>query len=120
MSNSIFVEIEFFSLIVVSFILPVSIYIYMMWKKAISRKVVLLFGIILITISGVNVVLLQNLSEMATKTPSLLDDRVFTSELSVALYILQILFAGIGVNILSHILISHLADAEKKFDREHR
>lgn len=92
----------------------------MMWRRAISRKVVLLFGVILITISGINVVLLQSLSERAPKTPSLFDDRVFTSELSVALYLLPIIFAGIGVNILSHILISHLSDAERQFDREHR
>ncbi|CAH1199700.1 conserved membrane hypothetical protein [Candidatus Nitrotoga sp. BS] len=120
MSNSIFVEIEFISLIIFSFILPFSIYIYMMRRKAISRKLVLLFGVILITISGINVVLLQSLSEMAAKSSSLLDDKVFTSELSIALYLIPIIFAGIGVNILSHILISHLADAEKQFDREHR
>jgi len=92
----------------------------MMWRKAISRKVVLLFGVVLITISGINVVLLQRLSDMATKTPSLIDDRVFTSELSVALYLLPIIFADVDVNILSHILISYVCDAEKKFDHKHR
>lgn len=55
---------------------------------------------------------------MATKTPSLIDDRVFTSELLVALYLLPIIFVGVGVNILSHILISHLSDVEKKFDHK--
>ena len=57
---------------------------------------------------------------MATKTPSLIDDRVFTSELSVALYLLPIIFADVDVNILSHILISYVCDAEKKFDHKHR
>jgi hypothetical protein len=30
------------------------------------------------------------------------------------------LFAGIGVNMISHILMTHLTDAEKKFDSEHK
>lgn len=120
MNESIFVEIEFFTLILFSLVLPVSIYAYMMWKTAISRTTVLLFGIVLIVISGTDVILLQRLTEMAKNSQSLLDDRIFASELSVALYLLPALFAGIGVNMISHILISHLADAERQFDREHR
>jgi len=119
MNDSIFVEVEFFGLTVFSLILPVIIYGYMMWKQAISRKTVLLFGIILLAISGVNVILLQRLAEMAKASPSLLDDRIFASELSLALYLLPALLAGIGVNIISHILISHLTEAERKFDRAH-
>jgi len=46
MSNSVFVEAEFFLLIVLSLVLPVSIYGYMMWKQAISRKTVLAFSIV--------------------------------------------------------------------------
>lgn len=49
----------------------------------------------------------------------MLDDAVFTSELATALYLLPALFAGIGVNMLSHILISHLAQAEKRFNGRH-
>jgi hypothetical protein len=91
-----------------------------MWGKALSRKTVLLFGVILIAISGVNITLLQHLAALAKDSPSLLDDRIFASELSVALYLLHVLFAGIGVNMISHVLTSHLADAERQFDREHR
>lgn len=119
MSESVFVEIEFLLLVVCSIILPVGIYAYMMWKSAISRKTVLLFGCILIAISGASIFLLQRLAEMAKLSPALLDDRIFVSELSVALYLLPALFAGIGINTISHILISHLAEAEKRFDRKH-
>jgi hypothetical protein len=119
-SQSVFVEGEFFALIVFSLILPVCLYGYMLWKRAISRKTVLLFGVSLIAISGVNIFLLQRLAQIAKDSPSLLDDRVFASELSVALYLLPVLFAGIGVNMISHILMSHLADAERQFDREQR
>ena len=36
-SESVFIEGDFIALIVFSILLPVGIYIYMMWKKAISR-----------------------------------------------------------------------------------
>jgi hypothetical protein len=120
MNNTAFVEVEFFLLILFSLVLPVGLYGYLMWKKALSRITVLLFGIVLIIISGVDVFLLQRLESIAKTSPSLLDDRIFASELSAALYLLPILFAGIGVNMVSHILINHLTEAERNFDREHR
>ena len=63
---------------------------------------------------------MQHLAGMAKNTPSLLDDRIFASEISVALYLLAVLFAGIGVNMISHVLTSHLVDTERQFDREKR
>ena len=119
-SESVFIEGDFIALIVFSILLPVGIYIYMMWKKAISRTIVLLLDIILIAISGIDVFLLQRLAALAKTSPSLFDDIIFASEISVALYLLPLLFAGIGMNLISHILISHLGAAEKRFDREHR
>ncbi len=119
MNDSIFVEKEFFLLIVVSIILPVGLYAFMMAKKALSRTSVLLFGVILVVISGANVVLLQRLATMAKLSASTLDNRVFSSEISLALYLLPALFAGIGINIISHIIIVHLGDAERQFEREH-
>jgi hypothetical protein len=119
MNESIFVKTDFFLLIVASIIFPIGLYVFMLMKKAISRATVLLFGVTLVVISGVNVVLLQRLASMAKLSTSLLDDRVFASEMSFALYLLPALFAGIGINIMSHILISHLGKAEKQFDRMH-
>ena len=116
MSESVFVEGEFFLLIVMSVILPIGIFSFMLLKKAISRTKVLLFGIILLVISGINVLLLQHLASMARISPSLLDDHFFTSAISISLYLLPAIFAGIGINIVSHILISHLEDAERKYD----
>ena len=118
MNDSIFVEKEFFLLIVMSIILPVALYLFMMKKKALSRATVLLFGVILVVISGANVVLLQRLAAMAKVSVSALDNRVFSSEISLALYLLPALFAGIGINIISHIIIAHLGDAERQFERE--
>jgi hypothetical protein len=119
MPESVFLEIEFVLLVVFSVILPIAIHAYMMWLSAISRKTVLLLGVILIAIAGVDVFLLQQLTELAKLSPSLIDDAVFVSELSVALYLLPALFAGIGINMVSHVLINHLVHAERAFDREH-
>ena len=120
MNESVFVQIDFLVLVVFSMLLPTGIYFYLLKKLSISRNTVLLFGIALIFISGIDFFLLQRLSAMAKNSVPLLDDHFFSSELSVALYLLPALFAGIGINMISHILINHLADAEMKFDRARR
>ena len=56
---------------------------------------------------------------MAKLTPSLADDAVFVSELSLALYLLPAMVGGIGVNVISQVLIRHLVEAEKQFEKEH-
>jgi hypothetical protein len=115
--DSVFIKLEFFLWVLFSIVLPVGIYSYMLWKNAISRMSVLGFGASLIVISGVTVLLLQRLNELAKLSPALFDDRLFSSELSVALYLLPAVFAGIGVNTISHVLVSHLIGAEKAFDQ---
>ena len=119
MDDSVFIKAEFFAYVFFSFVLPISLYAYLMWKRAISRKTVFLFGVVLICIAGVSVALLQRLAESARLSPNLLDDRTFISELAMALYLLPALFAGIGINMISHLLTSHLAIAENRYDREH-
>ncbi|MDQ2821010.1 MAG: hypothetical protein M3Y65_11555 [Pseudomonadota bacterium] len=118
MNDSIFVEKEFALLIVVSIILPLALYAFMMMKRALSRGKVLLFGATLVVISGANVILLKHLQTMAKLSASQLDNRIFSSELSLALYLLPALFAGIGINIISHVIVRHLEDAERAFERQ--
>lgn len=120
MNKSVFTELEFYLLLFFAIILPVSIYGYMMWKRAISSKSVLFFGVILIIFAGVSIFLLQRLNEIAKISPSMLGHQIFASEVSIALYLLPALFAGIGVNLVSDSLIKHLTKAEKQYDREHR
>lgn len=119
MSLSVFVELRFWVLVAFSVVLPAGIYGLLLRTRAISRMAVLGFGIALVLISGVDVYLLQSLAAVAKNTPSLADDAVFISELSIALYILPVVFGGIGVNLISHVLLRHLTEAEKRFDREH-
>lgn len=118
MNDSIFVEKEFALLILLSIILPLALYAFMMMKRALSRGKVLLFGLTLVCISGANVVLLQRLQTMAKVSASLFDNRIFYSEVSLALYLLPALFAGIGINIVSHVIVRHLEDAERQFERQ--
>lgn len=117
MSNSVFVESRFWLLVVFSFVLPVCIYATLLAKRAISRNTVLLLGVTLVVTAGVDVYLLQHLAATAKATPSLADDAIFLSEVTLALYLLPAMFGGIGVNMLSHVLVRHLAEAESRFER---
>jgi hypothetical protein len=120
MEYSVFFEFEFLSLIVFSLILPIGLCVFMFRKRAISRYTVGVAGGVLIAMAGVDIFLLKRLATMVADTPSLLDDFIFSSELSIALYLLPAVFAGIGVNMISHVLINHLIAAEKRFDEKLR
>ena len=100
---SVFMAVRFWLLVVFSVVLPA----------------VLGFGIALVLISGVDVYLLQSLAALAKATLSVVDDGVFLSELSIALYALPLMLGGIGVNLISHVLLRHLEHAEKRFERRH-
>lgn len=108
---------EFFLLIAVSLVLPLAIYLLLFHRKSISRGAVAGYGTLLIILAGTNVYLLQRLAAQAGSTSSALDDKLFASEISVALYLLPAVFAGIGVNLLSHALISHLSKAEQHYEQ---
>ena len=119
MNPTVFLHIKFWLLIVFSSLLPIAIYWVLLTRRAIAPLAVLVFGFALVFIAGVDVYLIQGLSAAAKLTSSSIDDAVFDSELTLALYVFPALFGGIGVNLLSHVLIRHLGDAEKKFENEH-
>ncbi len=70
--------------------------------------------------AGIDFVLLQKLAEKAKMSSSVFDDRLFVTELSMALYLLPAVFAGIGVNLVSHVVIRHLKLAENRFEHNDR
>ena len=119
MNNSVFFEFRFWLLVAFSLVLPVAIYVVLLATRSISRPAVLAFGVVLVLMAGVDVYLLQTLKSLAHASPSLADDALFKTELSIALYVLPAVFGGIGVNLISHVLLRHLAEAEERFDREH-
>lgn len=116
MVNTVFAEIRFWLLVVFSTVLPFSIYGVLFVKRAISRVTVAVLGFTLVFVSGVDVYLLQSIASLAKLTPSLADDAVFLSELSLALYLFPVVFGGIGVNLVSHVLARHLTEAERHFE----
>jgi len=118
-SYSVFTEARFWVMVVISVVLPFCIYGVLIAKRAISRLTVLVLGFSLVAIAGIDVFFLQRLATTASATPSLADDVFFVSEVRVALYLLPALFAGLGINVISHVITTHLAAAERRFTEEH-
>ena len=112
-ANSIFVELRFWLLIAFSFALPGAIYAAMMRRQRFTPLLVLSMGSCLVIVAAFDVYLLQWLQAMVRKTPSLVDDSFFASEVSLALYVIPLAFGGIGVNVVSHVLIEHLLPLER-------
>lgn len=108
MNDNVFIHFEFWLLLLFSIALPLAIYIVLMSVRHISRFNILLFAFVLVVLSGLDVFLLNHLATAARKTDSLLDDRIFASEFSLALYLLPLLTAGLGINILSDLLLTRL------------
>lgn len=119
MNTTVFSETEFWLLILFSFLLPIWIYWLLLSKRTIAQTTVLLLGVAFVGIAGVNVYLLQALKlwAMLNTTPS--GNAIFSSEISTALYLLPAMFGGVGINLVSHVLINHLHNAEKRFKVEH-
>jgi hypothetical protein len=117
-SKSVFAELAFWLLVAASFMLPVAIYVVLLAKRVVSRVTILIVGLMLVALSGVDLYLLQVLSAMAKLTESLLDDAIFNSEVTLALYLLPAVFGGVGVNLLSHVLVRHVAEAEAQFEKQ--
>ena len=120
MQSSVFIELRFWLLMVLSIVAPIAIYYGLLVSRSVSPRTVLALGLLLTLLSGVDVYLLQTLSHLAQQTASLADDAVFLSELSVALCVLPVLFGGVGVNLVSHVLVRHLGSAERRFDEAQR
>ncbi len=77
------------------------------------------FGFALVAMACLDVSLLQSVAALAKLTPSFAGDALFNSQLALVLYFLPVMFGGVGVNIVSHVLMLHLADAERHADAEH-
>lgn len=117
MNTTVFTHVAFWLLVAFSLVIPSGIYWGLLARRSVAKRTALLLGFVLIALAGVDVYLLQILAEAAKHTSSLADDAVFTSAVSTALYILPAMFAGIGINIVSHILVNHLTAAEKEFEK---
>ena len=118
MSGSIYLQFEFWALVLLSVLVPGLIFAWLIRKRRIARSTVLVIGFLLVSIAAMDAILLQRLNAMAKATQGLADDRVFASEYSIALFVLPLIIAGVGVNLISHVLGQHLIIAELEYDRE--
>jgi hypothetical protein len=75
---------------------------------------VLLLGITLVAIAGFDVIFLHHTAVAARAALSPAQDIVFGSEISFALYLFPLMFGGIGVNIVSHVMVSRLISADQR------
>ena len=114
MTQSVFVELEFWLLVVFSIVVPPLIIWGLMAVRRISRGYVLAVGLLLVAMAGFDVYLLQTLKRESVQTPSTADDAIFNSEITLGLYLLPALLAGIGVNVTSHVVLQHLSDVERR------
>ena len=108
MTDNAFIHIEFWLLLLASLAVPLTIYFGLLWVRRISRYSILLFAFALLLLSAADVLLLEHLADIARATPSVFDDKVFASEFSLTLYLLPLLSAGIGINLISNVLVEHL------------
>lgn len=119
MHDTVFVEVKFWLLVVFSLVVPAGLVWICLTARALSRNTVLMLGVLLVGIAGFDFYLMQELARLSRMTPSLADDAIFDSEITVGLYVLPALLAGVGVNVASHVLIEHLTDAQRRFARKH-
>jgi hypothetical protein len=117
MSGSVYLEAEFLMLVALSLLAPCCLFVWLVRKRKIARATVAVIGAALVLLAAVDAILLQRLSAKAKATPELADDRVFASEFSIALFILPLMMAGMGVNLMSHVLHEHLIIAELEYER---
>jgi hypothetical protein len=103
-----FVEGEFLVLIVSSVFIAAIIYRALWSRRVISRSRALIFGLTFIILAGVDMFLLRVLTNLARLSPSIFNNVVFDSGLTAALYLLPTLFAGTGINVVSHLVIHPL------------
>jgi hypothetical protein len=113
---TVFTELRFGALVLFSAVLPAAIFVTLFVRRKFSKGTVLVFGLLLIVLAGVDVFLLHELSVAARTTPSLADDVVFSSALSIALYILPAALGTFGINMVSHVLMHYLRQKEKRFE----
>ncbi len=115
-SQEINIIISFWSLVIISLLFPGSIIFYLTRKQSRNRYAILFCGIALVILAGVDMLILQRLGVLAKATSMKWDDPIFSSELSIALYVLPLTCAGIGIDIISYVITCHfqMMEMEKK------
>lgn len=118
MGTTAFAEMEFWLLVIMSMVAPLLLWRVLDSKRTPSRSTIFSLGLVMVVISGTAFYLLQTLASHSKLSPSLADDALFVSELTLSLYLLPLLSAGIGINLISDLLIRHLRESDGLSDRD--
>lgn len=108
LTDTILVKAEFWALVATSLALPVAIIWHLVRAVRILRRVLIGYSILLMVVSGLDVILIKAIAVLARETSGLGDDKVFLSEYSLALYLLPLITVGVGVNLLTYTITRHL------------
>ncbi len=108
METVVWLRLEFWLLVLSSLALPACIVAHLLRVRDIVRWVLLFYACALILLSGLDIVFLKAVMAAARHSGSLIDDAVFLSEYSLAFYVLPLLSAGVGINLLSFVITQHL------------
>ena len=117
MQATAFAQLEFWLLILSSVLAPLLIWGMVLARRTASQTTILILGVLLVMISGVSFYLLQALAAHSKHSPSLADDSLFASELTLSLYLIPALFAGIGINFISDRLLGHVRENANDSER---
>jgi hypothetical protein len=117
-NGPVYLEFEFVTLVLFSVIVPGWVFVWLVRRRKIARVTVSVLGLALMLMAGVDAILLQRLGTKAKATPELVDDHVFASEFSIALYLLPLAIGGIGMSLMSHVLCEHVIIAELAYEKE--
>ena len=112
MPDSAFLRVQFWAMVLFSIVVPCAIFIIVIHKQKLARAHVLCCGLCLVLLAGGNLILLQQLLVIAKQTTDLMDDLFFASEYSLALYVLPLVSAALGTDLLSHVITSRLVILE--------
>ena len=108
MQDTLLIRFEFWALVLVSLALPISVVAMLLRATVISRTALISCAVVMILLAGLDIGLLRTVMALARETPGMVDDTVFLSEYSVALYLLPYLGAGVGINLLTYAITQHL------------
>jgi hypothetical protein len=119
LTGSVFVELRFWLLVVVSVVLPLALFLGLHKRRAISPRSVFWLGLTLVAIAATDVAMMRSLQLAAAQSPSHLDD-FLASEVAVGLYLIPALFGGIGIDLISSVFRRHLEAAEHRYSAGRR
>jgi len=117
-SPTAFAQFLFWVLVSIAIGIPVSLFLVQLAGRQFARSTMLVFGVLLTAFAGMDLFHLRALSIEALQTPCLADDLMFSSALSIALYVLPAVLGAWGANAASHAFVRCFRPQEGHFEED--